>query len=145
MKTATENTVWTTLIAGGGVQTAGTATTTTYVAATAGETNVVLLNVGSATAGSVIAFEVLAGTAATPGGSTVVVGSIAASSLTAQTPGLYAVEIRSNQLTAGTVFLGARYAVPTGGSVFASVTLERTNLRNMPPTNGLAGSALYLA
>jgi hypothetical protein len=144
MRTATENTIWTTLIASGGVQTAGTAVSSPFVSVAGHETNVVLLNVGTATAGSVISFEVLAGTATSPGASTVVVGSIAAASLTAQTPGLYAVEIRSGQLGT-TPFIGVRYAVPTAGSVFASVLLERSNLRNAPPSNGLAGSALYVS
>lgn len=142
MKTATENTIWTNLIPGSAVQTTGTIAATAFVSVASAETNVVKLTIGTANAGSVTYLEILAGTAATPGSSTVSLGTVG---ITAGTAGSYAIEVRSNQFTGTLTYIGARYFIPAGGSIIASVDLERTNLRAMPPTNGLNGSTLFLA
>jgi hypothetical protein len=126
-------------------RTAGTATAATFVSASGFENHTIIFNLGTANdAGSVTAFRVLQGTAASPGGSTVLV---AGGTLTSFTNGgsAYAVEIKTNQLTAGYDYIGAEVVVASAGSATFGVRLLQYNARNQPTSSGFGGTVQVLA
>lgn len=128
-------------------RTAGTATASTFVSAGNHEYHVFQLNLGTANdAGSVTAFRVLQGTAATPGASTKLVTG---ATLTSFTNGgsVYGIEIKSDVLDSanGFTFIGCEVVVSTAGTATYTAQLIQHGYRNAPPTStGFAGTVQVL-
>lgn len=119
----------------------GTVVCTALVDMSTAEYAEIVLSIGTATAGSITYLEAIAGTSATDTtGGTSSLGTLA---ITSGTTGMFNYCVKADQMpTGGTMFLGARAFIATGGTVAFSMHIIRHRLRNMPPTNGFAGSAL---
>lgn len=102
------------------------------------------LNVGTVTgaSGSIVSLVVLQATSTAGAGSAVVTGASLTAFASGTTGGIYAVEIKTDQLvgTGGTTFVGAR--VNVAGTLYGNLELIRHTPKQAPTTNGLAGSLL---
>lgn len=134
------NTIWTNAKSNDTtVHTTGTVVCTALADMSKAEYAAIVLTIGTANAGSVSYLEAIAGTSATDTtGGTASLGTLA---ITSGTTGMFCYEVKADQLSAGTTFLGARAFIPSGGSVALGIHIVQHRVRNLPATNGFAGSA----
>lgn len=149
METLIENVAFSqaTTAAGSALSIGGAGSAEVFVQLSGYEYAVAKLTVGTVAgaSGSVVSLVTLEATSTAGAGSALLSGASITTFANGTNSGIYAVELKADQLTgtSGTTFVGAR--VNVAGTLYGQLEIIRHTPRQAPTTNGLAGSVFVVA